>query len=190
MPTIFTTKKEPVSDPQELRNADQQTAEDKLAFYRLYDQYASVMLGIITKMMSDKSEAAVILERSFVTISQQLSELKTGRQPMFVYLLSIARRTASDAIAIRKQSDISPLQLTETGKLTTPVWQTTRSIPLSDVPKNTADAQQNKFLNDVLFHNCTPEEAAASAGIPVAQARQKLRLAVQQLRNNQQIKAF
>lgn len=174
-----------VSDEQKIRNANQQGVENKLAFYRFYDQYAAVMLGIITKMVSDKAEAAVILEQSFVTISQQLSRLKTGKQPMFVYMLGIARRTASEALAIRKQRRFSSLQLTETGKVTTPVWQTNRSGSPEEFSKNAVDAQSAKFLNDVLFHNCTPEEAAASAGISVAQARQQLRVAVQQIRNGQ-----
>lgn len=163
--------------------SDSSATENGLLFSRLYDQYASVMLGVISKMVTDKAEAAVILEQSFITISQQISKLKTGKQPMFVYLLGIARRTASGALAIRKQRSVASLQLTETGKLITPAWQTSSSISMGEVPINTADVQQNKFLNDVLFYNCTPEEAAASAGIPVEQARQQLRLAVQQLRN-------
>lgn len=183
MRKTFTTESEAVSEHQELKIDTQQIAENKLIFYRLYDQYVSVILGIITRMVSDKAEAAVILEQSFITISQQIGRVKTGKQPMFVYLLGIARRTASDALAMRKQRRSASLQLTETGKVITPAWQMDSTILPEEISKNSADLSQRKFLHDVLFHNCTPEEAATSAGIPVTQARKQLRAAVQQLRN-------
>ena len=157
--------------------------KNKLAFGRLYDQYASLLLGVLTRMVSDKAEAVRLLEQSFVTIHQQIGKLEAGKQRSFINLLRIAHRTASDALALRKQRRISSLGLTETGKLTTPPWQVTRSTPAREVPENTADGQRGKFLNDILFHNCTLEEAAASAGIPIDQARQQLRVAVRQLRN-------
>ena len=103
-------------------------------------------------------------------------------QPLFVWLLQITRRTATDALKERKRGTGTELQLTESGKVISPNWQKSVPAPPVVVLTNSANAQQKELLDSVLFKNCTPEEAALSVGIPIEQARQQLRLAMQQLR--------
>ena len=153
-------------------------ANNQLAFSKLYDQYAAILLGVITKIITDKTEAIELLETTFRRIRLQLDQFRPDKQPLFLWLLHIARTTALDALKERQQVKTVVLQLAETGKVIAPVWE--KSV--SGSPGNSTDCQSKALLDSILFKNCTPEEAASSLGIPVEQTRQQLRLALQQLR--------
>ena len=109
-----------------------------------------------------------MLEDAFLAIHAQLNQFQPGKQPLFTWLLQITRHTAIDALHKRRQTLPDNLKLSETGRITRP----TVSIA-------STDTQQTALLDFVLFKNCTPEEAALSLNIPVEQARQQLRMAVQ-----------
>ncbi len=146
---------------------------DKDSFFALYDRYAPILLGIITSMIPDKAQSAVVLEDAFLAIHAQLDQFQPGKQPLFAWLVQITRHTAADALRKRRQTLPADLKLSGTGKL----------IRLTDHPTS-ANTQQTALLDAVLFRNCTPQEAALSLGIPVEQAQQQLRLAVQNQRRH------
>ncbi|MFD2932664.1 RNA polymerase sigma factor [Spirosoma flavum] len=151
----------------------------QLDFFTLYDKYAPALLGVITKIISDEAEAAVLLETTFTKIHSEINKPRSEQQPLFSWLITTARCTALNALKERRQ--LTPvLQLTETGKVVPlPASDTDVSTGFS---KDSTDPRLKKLLNFVLFDNCTPEEAAVSIGMPVETARQQLRLAMQQLR--------
>lgn len=157
-------------------------ANNQLAFAKLYDQYAALLLGVITKIVPDKTEAIELLEKTFTTIRLQLDQFRFAKQPLFLWLLKIARSTALEALKERQRIKTLPFQLTETGKVISPVWQKDVSTSSTESRTDSINSQQKAFLDSILFKNCTPEEAAASAGIPAELARQQLRIVVQQLR--------
>ncbi|WP_020605049.1 RNA polymerase sigma factor [Spirosoma spitsbergense] len=152
-------------------SAGGEKAIDKATFSALYDRYAPILLGVITNIISDKAASVVVLEDAFLAIHAQLDQFQPGKQPLFTWLLHITRHTAIDALNKRRQLLPDNLTLSETGRIVRP---SEHSVP--------ADAPQTALLDSVLFKNCTPEEAALSLNIPVEQAQQQLRLAVQNLR--------
>ena len=155
---------------------------DPATFSQLYDQYASALLGVIAAIVCDETEALRLLEITFTRIRLQFSEPRSKNQPLFVWLLSIARATALDARKSHDKMAVPVFRLTDSGKVVretaTPGSSTTFLSSTSTVLASSTQA----LLNAVLFKNCTPEEAASSIGMPVATARQQLREAVQQLR--------
>ncbi|GAB4011813.1 hypothetical protein GCM10028808_26310 [Spirosoma migulaei] len=157
-------------------------ANNQLAFSKLYDQYAAILLGVITKIITDKTEAVVLLETTFRRIRLQLDQFRPDKQPLFLWLLQIARTTALDALKERQQVKAVVLQLAESGKVVSPVWQKTTSTSSIDNHTDSVDPQLKALLDAILFKNCTPEEAASSLGLPVETVRQQLRIAMQQLR--------
>lgn len=162
-------------------------ANNQLAFSTLYDQYAALLLGVITKIVSDKTEAIELLEATFTTIRLQVDQFRPGKQPLFLWLLQIARGIALEALKERRQLKASVLQMTDTGKVIAPVWQKSVAGSPGTLPVDSIDFQSKALLDSILFKNCTPEEAATSIGLPVEQARQQLRLALQQLRSTPRI---
>ncbi|MVM30858.1 sigma-70 family RNA polymerase sigma factor [Spirosoma sp. HMF4905] len=157
-------------------------ANNQLAFSKLYDRYGAILLGIIMKIVFDKTEAVSLLETTFTTIRLRIDQFRPGKQPLFLWLLQIARSTALEALNEHGRAKTVPLQLTKTGEIINPAWQKSSPNLSGDRLTNLVDSQSKALLDSILFENCTPEEAANSIGIPVELARQKLRVALQQLR--------
>lgn len=135
---------------------------------------------MINAMVNDKAEAIRLLEVTFTKIRAQVSSSRPAGQPVFIWLLSVARAAALEAREAARKSGPAGLQLTNAGQVITgrnSVAATTGRANESFSGKNLIDA--------VLFNNCTPEEAAAKLGLPSQTARQQLRLAMQQLRTTQ-----
>ncbi|GAB3022003.1 sigma-70 family RNA polymerase sigma factor [Spirosoma pulveris] len=155
-----------------------------LDFSALYDRYAAVLLGVITRIVSDKDMAIELLATTFMKARSEMITYRPEKQPLFTWLLLIARCTAQDALREKKQASTRVVQLTLTGKvipLPTNVLQTT--VPL---PTDSLNPKLTQLLHSVLFKNCTPEEAARNLDLPAETARQLLRQAMQQLRTTQQ----
>ena len=152
---------------------------DQAVFSQLYDQYAPALLGVIVATVRDEAQSIRALEATFVEIRLQYGRFKPESQPLFVWLLLIARRMALEAVKNQTETSSFALRLTDTGQVMGESADASASVRETQSP---AVSPANKLLDAVLFRNCTPEEAASSAGLPVATARQQLRLAVQQLR--------
>lgn len=154
-------------------------AIDQVAFSRIYDQYAPALLGVITAMVRDEAEAIRLLEITFVKIGAQFGQSRPESQPLFVWLLSIARSVASETTESARTTGPAIFQLTGTGQMDTVVINKPTAPVAGTQP---ALSPRNELLDAVLYKNCTPEEAVSAVGLPVASARQQFRLAMQQLR--------
>ncbi len=155
---------------------------DQATFSQLYDQYAPALLGVITAIVQNEAEATRLLEATFLRICSQFGQFSPKRQPLFVWLVSIARATALDAVKDQKGSTPSIVKLSDGGKVITDVFTRIDSSTAVPDPPYRISSPLNELLDAVFFQNCTPEEAASVIGLPVATARQQLRLAMQSLR--------
>lgn len=154
---------------------------DRVTFLRIYDQYAPALLGVIAAIVRDETEAIRLLESTFVKISTQFGQFRSESQPLFVWLLSIARSVTSEATKSTQTADPATLRLTDAGWVDTVIMT---SPPVPAAGTQPALSPMNELLDAVLYRNCTLEEAASSVGLPVASARQQLRLTMQQLRRS------
>lgn len=169
------------SQPSQSRSGES-TGIDQVAFAQLYDRYAPVLLGIITAIVRNEPEATRLLEDTFVKICSQFGEFRTECQPLFVWLVSIARSTALDAVESQQKLNPPVLKLADTGKVVTGVFTRSNSSTPTTNPHQLTASPLNELLDAVFFRNYTLEEAASSIGLPVVTARQQLRLAMQSLR--------
>ena len=149
-------------------------AGNRLAFSELYDRYASTLLGVITRIIKNEAEAIEALEKTFIAIRSQADQFQTTQQPLFVWLLGIARSVASDTLKKRSARKALPNHLTLSDQL---VVTKPPTVQITIPPNTPTNFPLHDLLNAVVFKNCTPEEAAASLGIPAEAARQQLRLA-------------
>ena len=170
----------PTSLRQESESPGRPEPQSRVDFSTLYDRYAPALLGVITRLISDEAGAVEVLEATFLKVRSELDTHWPEQRLLFPWLLTIARNTAMEALNRRKQLTAPVFQLTATGKVVA------LSGNVSAAPVNfkadLTDPKLKELLDFVLFKNCTPEEAAASVGLPVETARQQLRLAMQQLR--------
>lgn len=153
---------------------------DEATFSGIYDRYAPALLGVISAIVRDKAEAIRVLETTFTEINSQYGQPRSSGQPLFIWLLLKARSVALEAA--RNPLKPSPFvrQPADPTKLGVSVNDT---MPVTS-PQKRVSSLTNELLDGVLFKNCTPEEAASAIGLPVATARQQLRLAMQQLRSS------
>lgn len=166
--------------PADLLSSTGPVSEDQAHFSSLYDQYATKLLGIISTIVHDKTEAVRLLEITFTKIRSQLGQPRPAGQPVFIWLLTVARSTALEANQKAPKSARPAPLLSADGKVIT------GSVNTSDVKESKSVSFAGKDLIDaVLFQNCTPEEAVTKLGLPQEAARQQLRLAMQQLRTAQ-----
>ena len=172
----------PTSTYQKLEPPGGAMVDNQLDFSTLYDRYAPALLGVILRIISDEREAHTLLETTFRKVRSEIGHFKPEKQPVFTWLLQIARSTALEALNERRQVPEPVMQLTATGNVITRHKNTTPEP--ADFVANTTDSRLSLLLDSVLFKNCTPEEAAVSVGLPVETVRQQLRLAMQQLRNS------
>ena len=143
------------------------------AFACLRDQYAPILLGIITKTIGNPQRAELILTQTFAAIHSEIERCPVN-QPLFLWLFDIARQTAANALAANPKLGPAAIGLTPAGRIATGAGQTT--------PVQAPIDAQRRLLNAVLFERCTPQEASRAAGLPVETARQHLRQAFLQLR--------
>ncbi len=176
---------QPVGAFQKFDLFDGREAQRKLDFSTLYDRYAPALLGVITQIVTDKTEAVGLLEQTFIKVRSELSQCKPEQKPLFAWLLGIARCTALEAVRQRKQSPTPVFKLTSTGQVVVLPTRIIASQP--SLCTDGVNANWKEFLDAVLFNNCTPEEAAVTVGIPAETARQQLRLAMQQLRSQTKV---
>lgn len=161
------------------------------AFSRLYDQYARILFGVINRIIThDEQKAAAVLVATFDTIRSDIGQYRPESQPLFLWLLTIARKKASSALAESPKRRVVIQQGMSSNQLVLaasdrPVRQL-NSLSRITQPDEPTDKQ---LLDRVLFRNCTPEEAANSLGLPADTARQQLRKALQQLRKRAYKKA-
>ena len=158
------------------------TSTKQVDFSALYDRYAPALLGIITRIISDEKEAVKLLEVTFTKVWSEIDQFKPEKQPIFTWLLTIARTTALNALDNRRKTETPVFQLTETGKVV-PLQKDSTPAPVG-FSRDSTDPRLTELFTSVLFKNCLPEEAAASIGMPIESARQELRLAMQQLRSS------
>lgn len=166
---------------QENASNEEQSAKP-LDISQIYDQYAAVLLGVITEIVADREQATALLEIVFRKLMEQTDQLQKATQPLFIILLQIARRMAIDALKDSRQPKLISLQLADDGKIINFVRQKDSLRATNSNRTNSPEFQRQELLNCILFKNCTPEEAASSLGLPVERARQHLRSAFQQVR--------
>lgn len=155
---------------------------NQTTFSQLYDQYAPALLGVISAIVGDETEAVRLLEITFVRVRTEFGRTKPENQPLFVWLLSIARSTALEATEGQTKPGMTVLRFTDMGWVTT--GSSTRNGPATAATDthSPTPSPMSELLDAVLIKNCAPEEAASLVGLPVTTARQHLRSAMQQFR--------
>jgi DNA-directed RNA polymerase specialized sigma24 family protein len=65
--------------------------KDRKGFDRLYDLYSRALFGIISSACSDVNLAEGILQASFISIWQKISDFEPSKQHLFGWMLTITR---------------------------------------------------------------------------------------------------
>ena len=65
-----------------------------MAFEEIYDKYAPAIMGIITRIVFDKTAAGIILEKTFIEIWKTRQMYEPSKESFFIWIVKIARSFA------------------------------------------------------------------------------------------------
>lgn len=185
------------SDMDHLTNAsDEQlmarvTARDADAFEHLYDRYAPVTLGIIVRIVQDKTEGEEVLQESFWRVWNQAETFDPAKGPFRAWLFSIARRQALDLL---RRRNVRPQAARDENE--------ERQFEQAAAPDNVGEAaeqaiateqmrgamthlpqEQLQVLELAYFGGLTRQEIARTTGLPLGTVHTRARLGLQHLRS-------
>lgn len=160
-------------------------AQNQLSFNRLYMNYASILLGVISKMVSSREVAEDILQETFIKIWKSINQYDEEKGRLFTWMACLARNTAKDylkgknfAKSIRNDdidSVYSKINDFHYFRYNTDV------IGLRELMGVLSDSQK-QIINLVYFQGYTQLEVADKLHIPLGTVKSKIRQAVKELR--------
>lgn len=160
-------------------------AQNQLSFNRLYLKYASMLLGVISKLVSSREVAEDILQDTFIKIWKSIDQYDEEKGRLFTWMACLARNTAKDylkgknfAKSIRNDdidSMYSKINDFHYSRYNIDV------IGLRELMGVLSDSQK-QILNLVYFQGYTQLEVSDKLHIPLGTVKSKIRLAVKELR--------
>src|SRR5919112_1186784 len=71
---------------------------DEGAFAALYDQYSSILFGLLLRILRSRAEAEDVLQEVFLQVWQQAQSFDPSRGRAFTWLVTLARSRAIDRL--------------------------------------------------------------------------------------------
>jgi RNA polymerase sigma-70 factor (ECF subfamily) len=71
---------------------------DETALASLYDRYASILLGLVLRILHSRGEAEDVLQEVFLQVWRRASDFDEGRGRPFTWLVTLARSRAIDRL--------------------------------------------------------------------------------------------
>ncbi len=171
-------------------NADNQLisllkAGDEAAYAKLYDDYSSLLYGIILRVVGDKRDAENLLQDCFVKVWQNAERYDPEKGRLVTWLINIARNTAIDFTRSKYYSQKSKNQTIDnivdkdTGNAVFSVSVDTLGLRQL-VQKLTPACRQ--VIEWMYFEGYTQQEIADNFNIPLGTVKLRARSAMQELR--------
>lgn len=156
---------------------------DQAAFATLYDRLAPRVLGLLLRVLRNRTDAEDVLQEAFLQVWNQAERFDGGRSVPLGWVLMIARSRATDRL--RKRSIIQaeqPPEVPTTPDPTAGLHATETaarvSAALAGLPTEQAEPIRLAF-----FHGLTHEGIAAKLGIPLGTVKTRIRLGMARLRD-------
>ena len=158
---------------------------DEAAFAELYDSYSAMLYGVITRIVSDKGDAANLLQDCFIKIWTNISSYDPTKGRFATWLINVARNTAIDFTRSkyfsqkRKNHNLDYLVCAETPSAATRISVETLGLRQL-VDKLTPVCRE--VIEWMYFDGYTQQEIADNFGIPLGTVKSRTRLALKELR--------
>ena len=158
---------------------------DEGAYAKLYDDYSSLLFGVIVRIVADKREAENLLQDCFVKIWQNTDRYDPEKGKLATWLINIARNTAIDFTRSKYYSQKNKNQTIE-NFVDKDTGISTHSIPVDTlgirqlVKKLTPACRQ--VIEWMYFEGYTQQEISDHFNIPLGTVKLRVRTAMQELR--------
>jgi len=159
--------------------------QNHLSFNRLYVAYASMLLGVISKLVSSREVAEDILQETFIKIWKSIDQYDEEKGRLFTWMACLARNTAKDYL--KGKNFAKSIRNDDIDSIHSKVNDfhcfryNTDIIGLRELMSVLSDSQK-QILNLVYFQGYTQLEVSDKLHIPLGTVKSKIRLAVKELR--------
>ena len=145
---------------------------DTEAFAKLYDKYATIMHGVILKIVIDKKTAENVLQQTFMRFWMEMGTFDTGKESLLIWMLNITRNTAFSAVSQKDKNERiqhPDISVNTLNPVITPV-----KIG-ADIDSPYTEAQ-NPALELVYFKGYSLTRAAHELNITAADLKKRIRM--------------
>jgi len=156
---------------------------DKLAFRKLYQNYAAALNTIALKIVISEDIASDVLQDGFVKIWKNFESFDSEKGRLFTWMANIIRNTAIDVL--RKKNVKYEIQAHDKFvAIADRVNNTTFETDTLDVREkvNSLLPTHRDVIEMVYLSGYTHEETAKKLGIPLGTVKTRVRLAMQELK--------
>lgn len=163
------------------------TKRDEQALAALYDRYASILFGLLLRILHDRAEAEDVLQEVFLRVWQRAADFDEARGRVFTWLVTIARSRAIDRLrAIQSRGRVAEEAARESTFTSVPsavadaIASEQREVvaqALAEIPED-----QRRTLVLAYFEGLTQSEIAARTGEPLGTVKTRTRAGLARLR--------
>lgn len=160
---------------------------DEVALALLYEQYRTILFGLLIRILNDRAEAEDILQEVFVQIWQQAQNFDRERGKPFTWIVTMTRSRAIDRLRFLK-TRTRTIERVKAGKplctdskieqnLILRRRQKLVRAALTQLPEN-----QRSLLLMAYFDGYSQTEIAESTNIPLGTVKTRMRVGITKLR--------
>lgn len=159
------------------------------ALNAFYEQYASMVLALLMKMLGSRAEAEEILQDVFVELWRRAPQYDSGRGSVVAWVITVARCRALDALRARsrrhgdRQSEYSEgdVLVTEGGRPDVLVSSTRWHQALRQAFQRLS-AEQRAVLELSYFQGMSHGQIADTLGLPVGTVKSRILAGMRSMR--------
>lgn len=168
---------------------------DSKALEALYNRYSTILYTLIKTIVSDQKLAEEILSDVFVIIWRKVNHFDFEKGNVYTWLITLARNKAVDTLRMKKSGvETQPYSDEYEDKFIIPVIKSdgkglelkdalNRTVKMQKAMEDLTDAQQY-VIHLAYFEGLTESEIAAKLNIPVPTVKSKIRIALNNLKEN------
>lgn len=155
------------------------------AMGRLYDKYASRLLGLLHRILRRRDDAEDVLQEAFVEIWRRAQDFDPARASVFGWMTLIARSRAIDRIRRRKR-ETPPLAEAAAGAACT-CGCSVESADLADAARGALarlPSERRKAIELSFFDGLSHDEISQRENLPLGTVKTRIRLGMMQIRDD------
>jgi RNA polymerase sigma-70 factor (ECF subfamily) len=166
-------------------------ARDAAALESLYDRYSPAVLGLLTRILEDRSAAEELVQETFWRVWDKSESFDPAKGSFGGWLFSIARRQALDALRRRK---LRPQVARTEAEAAVMETRSDSAPPVDEAVIESIEAhrvrtavgglpaEQQQVIRLAYFQGLTRQQIAAATNQPIGTVHTRARLGLQRLR--------
>ena len=164
------------------------TAGDELALSALYDRYAPLLFGMLSRVLNDRQAAEEVLQDVFLQLWNNPARFDATRGSLPAWLVVIGRNRAISRLRGRRDREVLEEEEGDFAGTFASAQNIEDEAARAQLARNVTAAlerlpiEQRQALELAYFEGMTQTEIAARTGAPLGTVKTRVRTAMQSLR--------